>query len=330
MLLRKGPNSHGPITPRVSPPSSSPTTHPLNGWQLWREDKFDGSTGTVFNRWMWARIEEGGPDGIDHSYFQQLSPHGMRLLSSYGGSQGATIPKSAKLVSGPHWYLTDEFGRHGHSNHSQSYQAPFMITARCRMNWNNRNHLNGTWMHQPFTDLKEIGDGFPSDPDGRFAMETDGDESKEAWNVHTMSYHLNSQNSAVLTNSHHSWQQSRSAILGEWYDMGYIVDTDARTGGTKKITTFINNTTRERSLTDWDAEYHPYLEHVWHVPHNVTIMNLGLADWEDTPTSGDPSYYDIEEFRVWLPPGDPRLSASLMSAVPGWTGVQLPDWKLTI
>ena len=191
---------------------------------------------------------------------------------------------------------------------------------------NGSNLRMGTWLHQPMTTMDTFGGGFSTDPNSRFAMETDGDEYQNSWNAHTMAYHLNSQNTSLIATTT-TWQNVLTPPLdGEWYDLIYIFDTDARPGGSKTITTRINDVERQRSRSDWNSDLYPYLDHVWdNAPHNVTIMNWAKPGKQSSPSSGY-GYYDIQEFRVWLPSGDPRLSDPFRSNHPGWTGSRFNAW----
>jgi hypothetical protein len=324
MLLRKGPSSRVLGVPSTLP--TSPTTHPLNGWELWRDDQFDGSTGTVYNKWMWGQTDDYSGKGISSSNILQLSPNGMRMRARFVDDGGGGVTgDSAELASGPHWYRRDQFNRYGHHYHFQSFFAPFMISARCRATMNGLNLRMGTWCHQPMTTMDLFGGGFPTDPNSRFGMETDGDEYQLSWGSHTMAYHLTPQNTAAISQA--SWFNTLSPpIDGEWYDLIYVFDTDARPGGMKTITTYINDEIRQRSRNDWGSQYYPYLDHVWdNVPHNVTLMNWAGYNNESTPSSGY-GYYDIQEFRVWLPPGDPRLSDLFRSNHPDWIGSTFSAW----
>ena len=269
------------------------------GWRLWREDKFDGSTGTIFNRWLWVRekfyVDKAASVGVDPI---SLLPGGGMRLTAYATEHSRTgkiVPVGTQLMSG--WLgWQDEFGRNADWSLSgaerensgrdavraQHYRPPFLMTLRCRISQTDTVRLNGSWMMQerhrrfelPWTDHK-------NDPDAGIVIELDTDEAYPHWglmpqNMHFWTQHSTEIDPAVFT--HGLGNPQLPWVWDRWYDVTVLVDTDGGDGaiaghtGQRLLATVVDGHLHTRRPADVPQPRREYVEDTWNAPYNMTIV----------------------------------------------------------
>lgn len=303
------------------------------GWKLWREDKFDGSTGTVFNRWMWL---------LRKDYLDNTTPAGVETISALpGGGMRLTTYRAPDPLGGPNialktWLMSgwvgylDEFGRKADA-FAQRYNPPFVMTLQCRFSEITHDRRHATFAMQEKRKRSQLpwAAGKP-DQDSVSRIEIDGDEFYTAWVWMSQPMHFWVEDSEAFEgNIFQSVMNSvalyPSRLYDKWYDLMIFVDSDSRPGGQKIVVSGVNKTLHMKRPSQIDPVRADYIEDSWDVPYifNIVLNYTGAVD----PVTA-PMYYDVRNFRVWIPPDDPRLDEPFTSNVPGWTGDPLPTWPI--
>ncbi|TVR65351.1 MAG: hypothetical protein EA420_03380, partial [Candidatus Competibacteraceae bacterium] len=301
-------------------------------WQLWREDKFN-TPGTVYDPTMWSH-RTGNTDGavFTADNITECPGGGLRLIGkSESDGEGGLNFTCAEIVSA-NWYgNNDNHGRGSSNITNQQYLPPYMITFRARYSEISTAVVQlpvrfGGWTHTHFAELRFLNAtlGNPSYNDTQVGLEFDGDERQVAWTGHSHTNYL-----SVRTNSGSSSPGGGNIETGQlgvtsttkdvWYDVAYLCyrNHEGRMFVRSNVNNNMQSTFLDTPISQWPdrlAIAEAIFDRNSHCMHFFAWLNMS-----DLPPGFDLEQqvtYDVRDFRVYVPPGDPRLSEPFKSNSP--------------
>ena len=313
-------------------------------WQLWREDKFD-TPGTIYDPTMWSyRAGSSGGVNFGNTNITECPGGGLRLIGNSVLDVGTLVFTGPEIFSA-NWYGNEDNHGRGSSNiTNQQYLPPYMITFRARYSEISIAVVQlpvrfGGWIHTHIAELKYLNAtlGNPDYDDTQVGLEFDGDERQVGWGGHSHTNYLVVRTNAGSSSPGGSTIETGNAaaaagtIKDVWYEVCYLCHRNHE--GRMFVRSCVNNdcqqTFIDTPITMWpdrlaihemifDRNSHVIHFMAWVVPGSIP---LGF-DQEQQVT------YDVRDFRVYVPPGDPRLGEVFKSNSPSAAPAVPTFWSI--
>lgn len=333
------------------PADFRPNIWPAN-WKLWRQDRFD-TPGTIYDPALWLRMNHGNAAGDHPNIIPTPDGPGVRFIADVFDDGGTPRARSACIFSGPgllsgyyHSIYAD-----GVNSLGQVYTPPFMVTFWERYSPANSmtSGVQGTWIINPGfptrmghygIDVAAIGD---APTDARLYTELDGSE---------LFIQDNMRHTQAMYNIAGDWEtQGHNNVASggvpapvyngtdpnEWYQVSYLVYREP--DGLMRVMSQLRTSRRSVIWQDFvgvDRPHRvPYYEALFEkMPFCVFTGNWATSGWfalaGSTPGGpvGASRWFDLRDFRVYLPPEDPRLLQDFRSNSPGAPAEVPPFWEV--